>query len=193
MTFNMYTHLNTHSYYSFLDGVLSPDQLVQCAVEQGMRSLCLTDFNNLTGAVEFYDSCHKEGIKPLLGLELKIHHTIGNGNLVLIGSNNKSWGNLCRLSSLVMCREKKDPSQGINLLQLAELSEGLICLCGGKRGLITNLLASKQNSNSQMFLCQLRDIFKDQLYISLQIQHPSDQEIVRQLVVMSQQCLLPDN
>ena len=49
-----FIHLHTHSYYSFLDGVISPEELIDLAVKNGMKALALTDHNGLYGAVEFY-------------------------------------------------------------------------------------------------------------------------------------------
>ena len=65
-------HLHTHSYFSFLEGVPSPGELVQAAVKGGMQALALTDHRSLTGAVEFYDACTESGIKPILGLDIDI-------------------------------------------------------------------------------------------------------------------------
>ena len=76
---NIYNHLHTHSYYSFLNGVLSPDQLVACAVNHGMTALALTDLNGLTGAIHFYAACQQAGIKPILGMEIVNKHNYGKG------------------------------------------------------------------------------------------------------------------
>jgi DNA topoisomerase VI subunit A len=38
-----FIHLHTHSYYSFLEGVSSPVQLVQAALENDIPALALTD------------------------------------------------------------------------------------------------------------------------------------------------------
>ena len=35
-----------------------------------MPALAITDHGNLFGAIDFYRSCRKEGIKPLIGCEL---------------------------------------------------------------------------------------------------------------------------
>jgi DNA polymerase-3 subunit alpha len=73
-----------------------------------MPALALTDHNNLTGAVEFYDACKKEGVKPILGLELDLATPPDlsviaepSGKLVLLAMNLEGWSNLCRLSSAI--------------------------------------------------------------------------------------------
>ena len=46
------------------------DDLVQHASALGYRALALTDTNGLYGAVPFYQSARKAGIKPIFGTEI---------------------------------------------------------------------------------------------------------------------------
>jgi DNA polymerase-3 subunit alpha len=64
-----FTHLHTHSHYSLLNGVPKIKPLVKRAKELGMTKLALTDNGALYGAVEFYQVCLKEGIKPIIGVD----------------------------------------------------------------------------------------------------------------------------
>src|SRR5947209_1535837 len=64
-----FVHLHTHSEYSLLDGAARLDKLVYRAAELGMASLALTDHGVMHGAVEFYDRCKGNGIKPIVGVE----------------------------------------------------------------------------------------------------------------------------
>jgi DNA polymerase-3 subunit alpha len=64
-----FVHLHTHSQYSLLDGANRFDALVRTAGEMGMGALAVTDHGNLFGAIEFYETARKAGIKPILGME----------------------------------------------------------------------------------------------------------------------------
>ena len=64
-----FVHLHTHSHYSLLDGAGKIDALIKRAKELGMESLALTDHGAMYGIIEFYEACHKAGIKPILGVE----------------------------------------------------------------------------------------------------------------------------
>ncbi len=64
-------HLHLHSYYSFMAGTLSVKRCVELAARRNMPFLALTDTNNLSGAVEFYQEARKAGVKPVLGVELR--------------------------------------------------------------------------------------------------------------------------
>ena len=65
-----YTPLHVHSYYSILDGLNSPAQLVQRAKEIDLDSIALTDHGTLRGLIDFYFECKKEDIKPIMGSEM---------------------------------------------------------------------------------------------------------------------------
>lgn len=65
-----FVHLHNHTHYSLLDGCAKPARAAARAAELGMPALAMTDHGNLFGAIDFYKSCKKAGIKPLIGCEL---------------------------------------------------------------------------------------------------------------------------
>jgi DNA polymerase III alpha subunit len=67
-----YVPLRVHSHYSFLDSTLSPTTIVELAKRHGLSSVALTDTGNLHGAVEFVEAAKKEGVKPILGVEVRV-------------------------------------------------------------------------------------------------------------------------
>jgi len=188
----LFTHLHTHSHYSFLDGVPSPQALVDDAVQNGMPALALTDHHGLTGALEFYEACKDAGIKPILGVELAVEHSLGVGNLVLLAMDMGGWSSLCRLSSAAQTAPHRDPSQGIPYEVLVENAAGLICLTGGVRGLVGRFTASgaegvQSNPEGTLdFLFELRAAFHGNLYVELQAN-----ESIRDLAALAEQTNLP--
>jgi DNA-directed DNA polymerase III PolC len=87
------TSLHTHSWYSLLEGVSSPDALVARAAACDYTSLALTDTNNLYGAVPFVETAHRHGIKALLGACLRQHRT----RCVALIAEPAGWASLCRI------------------------------------------------------------------------------------------------
>lgn len=73
-------YLNCHTYFSLRYGILSPEALVQAAVERGVTSMALTDINNTSCTYEFVRRCREAGIRPVLGLEFR-----REGQLLYIG------------------------------------------------------------------------------------------------------------
>lgn len=183
----MFTHLHTHSYYSFLDGVPSPRMLVDAAVEAGMPALALTDHHGLTGAIEFYEACQEAGITPILGAELAVQHDFGVGSLVFLAMDLQGWGGLCRLSSLAQTAPHREPERGIPFELLSPNDHGLICLSGGKRSLFDQLLEINQPQRAAQVLSHLHDIFGDRLYVELQHHRAADQHTLRALASLAKQ------
>ena len=68
------THLHVHTYYSFLDGMGSPEEKVLKAKSMGMKAIAITDHNHLGGVPDFQKACNKHGLKPILGVELYYTH-----------------------------------------------------------------------------------------------------------------------
>jgi DNA polymerase-3 subunit alpha len=103
---NNFAHLHTHSYYSLLDGLSSPKDLIKKAKENKQPALALTDHGNMHGAVEFYIEAKKAEIKPLIGCEFYLANRTMNDresidrqskHLILIAKNKNGYENLSHL------------------------------------------------------------------------------------------------
>ena len=69
-----YTHLHLHTEYSLLDGANKIAKLAKALKNQGVKSVAITDHGNMFGAIDFYKTMKKEGIKPIIGMEAYIHN-----------------------------------------------------------------------------------------------------------------------
>ena len=87
--------LRVRSYYTFLDSTLSPAAIVNCAKQQGLSAIALTDIGNLHGAVAFAQAAKHAGIKPLFGTELRVN----DHPLLLYVESARGYHNLNRLLS----------------------------------------------------------------------------------------------
>jgi hypothetical protein len=65
-----FVHLHLHTEYSLLDGMARTKEVAAKAKELGMPAVAMTDHGNLFGAIEFYLSCKKAGVKPIFGCEI---------------------------------------------------------------------------------------------------------------------------
>ena len=72
-----FVHLHNHSHYSLLDGAQNIKTMVAKAKELDMNAIALTDHGNMFGAIEFYQTCKKNDIKPIIGMEAYI---VGQGD-----------------------------------------------------------------------------------------------------------------
>lgn len=85
--------LQSHSWWSLMEGVASPSALVAAARRRGVRVLALTDTNGLHGALEFVDAAAAEGVQPVIGATL----ARGDQRMVVLASEASGWPTLCRL------------------------------------------------------------------------------------------------
>ena len=69
---DQFVHLHTHTQFSLLDGACRIPDLVSYAKELGMPALAITDHGVMYGAIEFYQECVRQGIKPIIGCEVYI-------------------------------------------------------------------------------------------------------------------------
>ena len=170
-------HMHTHSCYSFLEGLCSPEGLARAAAGHGMAALALTDHRWLTGAVPFTLACQAVGVRPILGLEVdaRLPYRLAappgapsEGLLALLALDREGWSNLCRLSSHLFL--PSDPAQpgALSLEQLAQHARGLVCLTGGARGAPANLLDGLNGKDEAVrLLGALKEIYPDRLYVEL--------------------------
>ena len=93
----MLTALEVKSSYSILSSLNKIDILTEKAKSIGYFSLAITDSNNMFGVYEFYLACKKNGIKPIIGMELQDL----NNRYILLAKNNDGYKNLIKLSTIV--------------------------------------------------------------------------------------------
>jgi len=60
-----YAGLHVHTHYSLFDGVATPEEYVDRAVELGMPALAITDHGTLSGHRELYRIAKAKGVKPI--------------------------------------------------------------------------------------------------------------------------------
>lgn len=63
--------MKMHSYFSLKYGVYSPETLVQWGIGAGYTSLFLADINNTGSALAFVREAQKQGLRPIVGVELR--------------------------------------------------------------------------------------------------------------------------
>jgi DNA polymerase III alpha subunit len=159
-----FTHLHVHSYYSFLDGTNSPEQLVTQARKLKFKHLALTDHNALHGAINFYKIAKQTGIHPIIGAEVTL---TDKSSLILLVKNLNGYRNLCQLLSLGHLQGGHLKFQ-LELKDVFKRKGGLIILSGGQKGKIWQLVRQRKISDAQSYCRQMKAAFNKDFYIELQ-------------------------
>ena len=67
-----FVHLHNHTEYSLLDGAAKIKRLVARVKDYGMPACAITDHGVMYGAIDFYQECQNQGVKPIIGCEVYV-------------------------------------------------------------------------------------------------------------------------
>jgi DNA polymerase III subunit alpha len=197
-----FVHLHVHSEYSLLDGFSLINDLVGRAKELGMDTLALTDHGVMYGALDFYNSCKKGGIKPIIGMEAYMavgahndRSAKGKGyfHTLLLAQNETGYKNLVKLTT----RAHLDgfyykPRIDHDLLK--EHSEGLIVTSSCLSGEINRPLTQRDKNTARATAMWYRDLLgPDHYYLELQLhpEVPQLEELNEELARIGQELGIP--
>ena len=201
---NSFVHLHLHTQYSLLDGAIRLNDLFDKAKSLNMPAVAQTDHGNMFGAIDFYTSAKKNGIKPILGCEVyftpssrheKIAHNrnlITSGqdevetshrinHLVLLCKNKEGYHNLCKLVSRAYL-EGFYYKPRLDLELLRKYNKGLIATTACLSGEVSQHYLMGQDKKAEEAIGRLHDIFSEDLYLEVQVNGMKDQEVVNEKI-----------
>ena len=94
------TPFHIHSDYSLLHSSLKIKDLIKKAKEVGFKSLGISELNNMFSAIEFYETCKNNEIKPIIGTDALVKRDNSLHKMVLIAKNYEGYKELMYLSSI---------------------------------------------------------------------------------------------
>ena len=172
-----YVHLHNHTQFSLLDGLTKIPKLIDFVKADGMQAVAMTDHGTLSGAIEFYKTAKKEGIKPLIGIETYVanrKHTDKDPqkdkqrfHLIIIAMNKIGYENLMRLSTIAnLDGFYYFPRIDHELLE--QYNEGLIILSACMGGEIGQALKNQQTKQAEEIAGRYKSVFGDRYYLEIQ-------------------------
>ncbi len=183
-----FVHLHVHSEYSLLDGACRIKKLVQKAKELGQNAVAVTDHGNMYSAIEFYNECKREGIKPIIGCEVYVapnsrfdkfsKNDMSAYHLVLLCKNNIGYQNLIKLVSIGYTEGFYNRPR-IDFEVLSKHSEGLICLSACLAGEVPRKLMQNDYESAKATALKYQELFgKGNYFIEIQNHNLADQKSV---------------
>ena len=166
-----FVHLHVHTEYSMVDSTIRIPALMKQCAEHGMPAVALTDQNNLFGLVKFYRKAIAAGVKPLIGLDLRILNEDESDRpytLVLLVQNNDGYRNLSELvtRSYIEGQVRGAPLARREWLTAASC-DGLLALSGGLHSDIGHALHAKHAAQARERLDAWKGVFPDRFYLEL--------------------------
>ena len=179
-----FTHLHVHSYYSLMDGLNSPKELCQAALDSGQTAIAITDHGTLSSHREMQIAAKELGIKPILGVEAYISPTDrfdrssktdksiqAYNHIILLAKNKKGLENINILQELAW-NEGFYHKPRIDREVLNDYSEGIIVLSGCLNGLISKAIDKGNMEEAELLLKDFRQTFGQDFYVEVQSHNP---------------------
>lgn len=112
----MYIPIGIKSDYSLLKSLIKIPDLMKYLVSKNITTCGILD-DNLFSSMCFYNSCIKNNIKPIIGLEVKL----STGSIYLYAKNYEGYQNLLKINTIIQERE-------INYIDLKSYKKNVICI-----------------------------------------------------------------
>jgi len=179
-------HLHVHSEHSVLDGACNIKEMAARAAELNMPALALTDHGVMNGALDMYQACRANDVKPILGIEayyvddrstVREMPRYERNHLTLIAENDVGFRNLVALSSEGFLQGYHRGKANIDMDLLSSHSGGVICLTGCLQARFVKRLVEDRPDEAREHLDQLISVFgSEQVYLEVQKNGITDQD-----------------
>jgi DNA polymerase-3 subunit alpha len=176
-----YVGLHVHTHYSLFDGVATPEEYIDRAVELGMPALAITDHGTLSGHRELYRIAKAKGVKPILGVEgyfcpdrfdkrAKAERTEPTdmiyNHIVLLAKNQLGLENLNKINEIAWTEGYFNKPR-FDFEVLEKYGEGIIVLSGCLSGIIAKALEHGEYAQAKKHIEWFKRVFEDDFYMEL--------------------------
>ena len=176
-----YVGLHVHTHYSLFDGVATPEEYVDRAVELGMPAIAITDHGTLSGHRELHRIAKAKGIKPILGLEGYMCADISDtrdkseregqqdlvyNHIILLAKNQIGLENLNKISELSWTDGFfKKPRFDFAILE--KYKEGIIVSSACPSSVLVKALEEEEFALAKKYISWFKERFGDDYYIEV--------------------------
>jgi DNA polymerase-3 subunit alpha len=169
-----------------MDGLNSPKELCQAALDAGQTAIAITDHGTLSSHRDMQIAAKETGIKPILGVEAYISPTDrfdrssktdksiqAYNHIILLAKNKKGLENINVLQELAW-NEGFYHKPRIDREILNEYSEGIIVLSGCLNGLMSKAIEKGEFGEAKLLLQGFKKTFAEDFYVEVQSHNPQE-------------------
>jgi DNA polymerase-3 subunit alpha len=176
-----YVGLHVHTHFSLFDGIATPEEYVNRAVELGMPAIAITDHGTLSGHRELHRIAKANGIKPILGLEGHMCADISDtrdkseregqqdlvyNHIILLAKNQIGLENLNKISELSWTDGFfKKPRFDFSILE--KYKEGIIVSSACPSSVLVKALEEEEFALAKKYISWFKERFQDDYYIEV--------------------------
>lgn len=168
-------HLHWQSHYSLLNGIWTPERILNKAKELWMSAIGISDLWAMYGGLEFYEKSLKAWVKAIIGVEICLVNNISKQeinepitNIVLIAKDVVGYQNLLRIVSIANLDGFKDRAR-VDYDVLEKYKDWLLTIIGGINSKIAHMHRMKEKDEIVIdFLDKVKYLFwEDNVYLEL--------------------------
>ncbi|MFC0301953.1 DNA polymerase III subunit alpha [Virgibacillus soli] len=180
-----FTHLQVKSGYSLMESTVTVEKLVLKAKELKLTALALTDEHVLHGVVPFYQTCIKNGIKPIVGMTVHVLTEPEQvDTCILLAKNNQGYHDLIRLSTFLNTNE----SSVISLDALANYVGDVFGILPAIQSKLGTIGLQTRMEQAEKYVTSWKNTFKkNSLFIGIQDHGLEEERVVNQFLQVLQQ------
>ena len=190
-----FVHLRLHTEYSLVDSTIRIKQLMPAVEEGGMPAVAMTDQNNLFAMVKFYRAARAQGLKPIFGVDVLLEDEENESQLyhmILLCQNDTGYKNVTKLISKAYMEGQKLGVPRVSRSWIAEYSDGVIALSGGRDGDVGHALLAGNNALAKERINEWKTIFPDRYYLELQrTGRTTEDEYLHAVVALASESNIP--
>ena len=183
---SQYVALHVHSHYSLMDGVATPQEYINRAVELGMPAIAITDHGTLSGHREMYRLAKEAGIKPILGIEGYMTTDMADKrakadrtdpldqnyhHIVLLAKNQQGLENLNKINEIAWT-DGFFSKPRFDFETLAKYKEGIIVTSACLSGWIAKAVELDELAIAKKHVAWFKETFGDDYYIEVMPHNP---------------------
>jgi DNA polymerase-3 subunit alpha len=192
-----YVGLHVHTHYSLFDGIATPEEYVDRAVELGMPAIAITDHGTLSGHRELHRIAKAKGIKPILGVEGYMCQDrfdtrdkserdgdldLVYNHIVLLAKNQIGLENLNKISEISWTEGYfKKPRFDFEILE--KYSEGIIVTSACPSSVLVKALENNEFAVAKKYIEWFKRVFNDDYYV--EVMPHNEAEINKQLIALA--------
>ena len=198
---NDFVHLHNHSEYSLLDGLSKLSEMITRVIEVDQQAIALTDHGNVHGAIDFYQTAKKSGIKPIIGVEGYVANgsrSERNSNerqpyhITLLAQNLTGYKNILKLVTKANLEGfYYRPRFDREILE--KYNEGIIVLSGCPSSELGKHIKIDQHEKAGDTIDWYQEVFNNRYYLELMMHEgvPEQEKINKALVEFSKDKKVP--
>lgn len=178
--------LHVHTNMSLLDSAIKVEDYIKWAVDNKLESIAITDHGSLSNSIQFYKNCIKNGLKPIIGIEMYQTNNYeekvrDNFHVILLAKNKTGWLNLIKLHNLSYDNFHYKPR--ITFEDLKKYSDGIICCSACLGGIIPRAIGDKDINKAIEYILEYKKIYGDDFYIELQDHNIDIQKPINKVLI----------